>query len=85
MPDSIYRRLHSAIVSLETSKALYGHANGNIKTHYSAAELGVLAAAEKIIDLGITQSPTHMLIRRTAEKDVGKMSKNEKGLTAENG
>jgi hypothetical protein len=63
----------AARISRETSKALFGHANVDITTHYSAAELGeLLAAAEKITDRGKTQSPTLMVIRCTAEKDVGK-------------
>ena len=65
---------------------LLGHANGDITTHYSAAELGeLLEAAEKIVDRGITQSPTLTVVRRNTDKDVGKVSENEKGLTAKNG
>jgi hypothetical protein len=38
---------------LETRKALPGHANGDITTHYSAAEPEeLLHAAEKILDPG---------------------------------
>jgi len=77
------RRLRGAGVPLETRKALLGHANGDITTHYSAAELGeLLAAAEKIADRGIAQSPTLTVVRRTADKAVGKVSEIEKGLTA---
>jgi integrase len=69
------RRLRGAGVSLETRKALLGHANGDITTHYSAAELGeLLAAAEKIVNRGTTQSPTLTVVRRTADKDVGNVS-----------
>jgi integrase len=78
------RRLRGAGVLLETRKALLGHANGDITTHYSAAELGeLLHAAEKIADRGIAQSPTLTVVRRAADKDVGKVSENEKEL-AEN-
>ncbi len=78
------RRLRGAGVPLETRKALLGHANGDITTHYSAAELGeLLDAAEKITDRGITQSPTLTVVRRTADTDVGKVSEDEEGLTAE--
>ena len=78
------RRLRGAGVPLETRKALLGHANGDITTHYSAAELGeLLHAAEKIADRGIAQSPTLTVVRRAADKDVGKVSENEKEL-AEN-
>jgi hypothetical protein len=40
-----------------------------------------LAAAEKIVDRGKTESPTLTVIRRTADKDVGKVSEKEEGLT----
>ena len=69
------RRLRGAGVALETRKALLGHANGDITTQYSAAELGeLLNAAEKIVDRGIAQSPTLTVVRRTANKDVGNVS-----------
>jgi len=41
---SFGRRLRSAGVSLETRKALLGHAHGDITTHYFAAELAELGA-----------------------------------------
>ena len=60
------RRLRAAGVPLETRKALLGHSNGDITTHYSAAELGeLLNAAEKIVDRGIAQTPTLALVRNT--------------------
>lgn len=76
------RRLRGAGVSLETRKALLGHAHGDITTHYSAAELNeLLQAAEKIVDRGIAQTPTLTVIRR--EKNfVGKLSEKEKGLAS---
>ena len=53
------RRLRAAGVSLETRKALLGHASGDITTHYSAAELHeLLSAVQKIVDRGIAQTPT---------------------------
>jgi hypothetical protein len=68
-------RLRGAGVPLETRKALLGHANGDITTHYSAAELGeLLSAAGKIVDRGIAQSPTLTVVRRTADKAVGIVS-----------
>ena len=76
------RRLRGAGVPLETRKALLGHANGDITTHYSAAELAeLLNAAEKIVDRGVTQSPTLTVVRRTADKVVGKVSEDVKGLS----
>ena len=69
------RRLRGAGVPMETRKALLGHANGDITTHYSAAELGeLLAAAGKIVNRGVTQSPTLTVVRRTADKAVGNVS-----------
>lgn len=76
------RRLRGACVPLETRKALLGHANGDITTHYSAAELQeLLDAAESIVDRGIAQSPTLTVVRRSRGTVVGKLSENEKGLT----
>ncbi len=73
------RRLRGAGVPLETRKALLGHANGDITTHYSAAELSeLLNAVEKIVDRGIAQTPTLTVVRRKKEL-VGKLSEKEKG------
>ena len=59
------RRLRGAGVPLETRKALMGHANGDITTHYSAAEPSeLLDAAERIADRGTTQAPTLTVVRR---------------------
>ena len=68
---------------METRKALLGHANGDITTHYSAAELQELIdAAEAIVNRGKHETPNLMLIRRKAQKTVGKVSeKKKKGLT----
>ncbi len=76
------KRLRSAGVPLETRKALLGHANGDITTHYSAAELEELIdAAESIVKRGKHETPNLMLIGRKTEKTVGKVSEIEKGLT----
>jgi integrase len=76
------RRLRSAGVSLETRKALLGHANGDITTHYSAAELEELInAAEAIVNRGRTETPNLMLIRQRTDRGVGKVSEIRKGLT----
>jgi len=78
------RRLRSVGVPLETRKALLGHANGDITTHYSAAELReLLDAAEKIVDRGIAQTPTLTVVRRNRDY-VGNLSEREKGVTAKN-
>ena len=76
------RRLRGAGVPLETRKALLGHANGDITTHYSAAELReLLDAVEKIADRGIAQTPTLTVVRWRRKDVVGNVSENEKGLT----
>jgi hypothetical protein len=44
---------------------LLGHANGDITTHYSAAELQeLLDATEKIVNRGIAQTPTLTVVGR---------------------
>ena len=80
------RRLRGAGVPLETRKALLGHANGDITTHYSAAELNeLMSAAEKIVDRGTLESPNLMLLgardRTVSGVGVGKVSEMKKGLT----
>jgi hypothetical protein len=75
------RRLRSAGIPLETRKALLGHANGDITTHYSATELEeLIIAAEAIVDRGRTASPNLMLIRERTKK----VSEIRKGLTVRN-
>jgi integrase len=81
---SFGRRLRGAGVSLETRKLLLGHTNGDITTHYSAAELKeLLDAVQKIVDRKVAQSPTLTLVSRR-KPDVGKVSAKEKGLAAVN-
>lgn len=80
------RRLRGAGVALETRKTLLGHANGDITTHYSAAELGELInACDTIVDRGIARSPTLMLVTKNTKNNVGKLSEMKKGSAAENG
>ncbi len=78
------RRLRAAGVSLETRKTLLGHANGDITTHYSAAELSeLIEAAERIVDRGIAQTPTLSLVHQTRLKTVvGKVSEIKKGVSS---
>ena len=76
------RRLRSAGIPLETRKALLGHANDDITTHYSAAELAELIdAVEAIVSRGRTETPNLMLIRQRTDRSVGKVSEMKKGLT----
>ena len=80
------RRLRSAGIPLETRKALLGHANDDITTHYSAAELAELInAAEAIVSRGRTETPNLMLIRQRTDRSVGKVSEMKKGLTGKIG
>ena len=66
--------------ALETRKTLLGHANGDITTHYSAAELGELInACDTIVDRGIARSPTLMLVTKNTKNNVGKLSEKKKG------
>ncbi len=57
------RRLRAKGVSHETRQVLLGHKNGQITTHYSAAEIGELIdAVEKVSWLG-SSAPTLTLIK----------------------
>lgn len=80
------RRLRAAGVPLETRKTLLGHANGDITTHYSAAELQELInAVDKITDRKIAQMPTMSLVTHNRKiEDVGKVSETKKGFAATN-
>lgn len=61
------RRLRAAGVALETRKVLLGHTNGDITTHYSAAELQELIdAAERVCGSNVRKMPTLTLIRKKA-------------------
>jgi len=77
------RRLRSAGVPLETRKALLGHANDDITTHYSAAELEeLISAVEAIVSRGRTETPNLMLIGQRTDRSVGKVSAKRKGPAA---
>lgn len=58
------RRLRSAGVSLETRQDLLGHRNGNMTTHYSAAELHDLYRAVELIETG-ESSPLLRSVQKT--------------------
>ena len=61
-------------VPLETRKALLGHANGDMTTHYSQAELGeLLDAAEKVTNRGVARGLTLAVVKRNLG-GVGKLS-----------
>ncbi|MEW8660715.1 MAG: hypothetical protein AB2603_20580 [Candidatus Thiodiazotropha endolucinida] len=64
-------------VPLEMRKILPGHANGDITTHYTAAELQeLLNTAEMIVDRSTTQIPTLTVVGRS-KGFIGKLSGNE--------
>ena len=59
------RRLRAVGVSKETRKILLGHKNGDITTHYSAAELAEpIEAANRICGGKNRKSPIITLLRR---------------------
>lgn len=59
------RRLRAAGVSAETRKVLLGHKNGDITTHYSAAELDeLLTAANKVCENESGKTPTLTLLTK---------------------
>jgi integrase len=61
------RRLRAAGVSFEDRQDLLGHRSGRITTHYSAAELqNLIAAAEKVCELGVRKMPTLVVLKRRA-------------------
>lgn len=59
------RRLRAASVGEETRKALLGHKNGDITTHYSTAELAELITAVNKIDRSLA-TPAITLLRVAA-------------------
>lgn len=78
------RRLRAAGVPLETRKTLLGHANGDITTHYSAAELQeLIEAVEQITDRDTAQMPTLTLINQSNDfEGVGKVSEIKKRVSS---
>jgi integrase len=59
------RRLRAARVTLETRKVLLGHKNGDITSHYSAAEIAeLLEAANRICKEKSGKSPAVTLLKR---------------------
>lgn len=59
------RRLRASGVSLETRKVLLGHKNGDITSHYSAAELSeLLEASNRVCETQSRKSPAITLLKR---------------------
>jgi integrase len=63
------RRLRAAGVPLETRQALLGHKNGNITTHYSAAELVELYRAVEKIEAGAS-APLLLSVQKTCSPEM---------------
>ena len=63
--DTFGRRLRAAGVGEETRKVLLGHTNGDITTHYSAAELAALITAVNKIDRSLA-TPAITLLKAAA-------------------
>ncbi len=58
------RRLRAAGVGEKTRKVILGHRDGDITTHYSAAEIGeLLDAVERIADRGTVQTPNLTVLK----------------------
>ena len=73
------RRLRGVGVPLETRKALLGHANGDITTHYSAAELDeLITAAEKVVDRKVVESPALIVLNR--KRAIDHLKKRRSGM-----
>jgi integrase len=61
-------RLRAAGVGFEDRKVLLGHKSEHVTTHYSAPEIGTLiAAAERVCELGSRKSPALALVRAQSE------------------
>jgi len=58
------RRLRAAGVSLEDRKALLGHKNGSVTSHYSGAELGQLIDAANKVSVTDSRGPVLTILRR---------------------
>ncbi|MCE0464843.1 tyrosine-type recombinase/integrase [Pseudomonas uvaldensis] len=58
------RRLRAAGVSQEDRKALLGHKNGSITSHYSGAELGHLIEAANMVSATDSRGPVLTILKR---------------------
>jgi integrase len=65
LKHTLGRRLRAVGCPVETRKVLLGHRDGDITTHYSAAELEkLLTWLERVTDLGSVQTPTLTVLKR---------------------
>lgn len=58
------RRLRAADVTEEDRKALLGHKNGSITSHYSGAELGHLIEAANMVSASDSRGPVLTILKR---------------------
>jgi integrase len=58
------RRLRAAGVTQEDRKALLGHKNGSITSHYSGAELGHLIEAANMVSANDSRGPVLTILKR---------------------
>lgn len=58
------RRLRAAGVTEEDRKALFGHKNGSITSHYSGAELGHLIEAANMVSATDSRGPVLTILKR---------------------
>jgi len=63
---TVGRRLRALKVPFETRQDVLGHKNGNITTHYSAAEVGELLEAVKLLESAATDSRPLTMLRVVA-------------------
>ena len=67
LKHSFGHRLRAAGIGFEDRKVLLGHKSDHVTTHYSAPEIGALiAAAERVCDLGSRKSHALTLLRPQA-------------------
>jgi integrase len=75
LKHTLGRRLRAVQCPMETRKALLGHTNGDITTHYSAYEIQELIDwLEKAANRNIAQTPTLTTLKRRELYVVGNMS-----------
>ncbi len=64
LKHTLGRRLRAAGVTEEDRKALLGHKNGSITSHYSAAELDQLIAAANKVSATDSRTPALTILKR---------------------
>ena len=65
LKHTVGRRLRAAGVTLEDRKALLGHKNGSITSHYSAAELDQLIEAAHKVSVTNSRAPALTILKRS--------------------